>query len=168
MDCCSGSAVLLQCQGLESHAKPPLELAGPMLSWTDVTQIVGVRRRAAKWASRSGMSVYRRTDHVVPPIGLDFLCHSNSAPIGPAMSALLSGRLSLPRSLYCFSLQPTGARVRLWRGSTREMSRREKGRTDGDAAQPRRLISRSGAGKTSFGASTTTYQSTGSSLLRPA
>jgi membrane protein len=33
------------------------------------------------------------------------------------------------------------------------MSRREKGRTDGDAAQPRRLISRSGAGKTSFGAS---------------
>jgi membrane protein len=26
------------------------------------------------------------------------------------MSALLSGRLSLPRSLYCFSLQPTGAR----------------------------------------------------------
>jgi hypothetical protein len=64
----------------------------------------------------------------------------------PGMERPLSGRLSLPHYLYWFSLQPTDAKGRLWRGRRQETPR-PKVRTSGDVAQPRPLTSHSEAGR---------------------
>jgi hypothetical protein len=154
----------LSCQISFGTGKSYVELQRCLLELsnsTQATRAVALRACGVGVAPQASDSAH----HAV--IRLDFLCHSINRAVGQARSAPLSGRLSLPHYLYWFSLQPTDAKGRLWRGRRQETPR-PKVRTSGDVAQLRPLTSHSEAGKTFFGASTTTFQSTGSSLSRQA
>jgi hypothetical protein len=149
----------LSCRISFGTSKPDVELHGCLLDWPNRRQNQQVR-----WHCGPGAGAGSRASGSLPRDWIS-LCHSINAAFDPAQSAPLSGLLSLPRYLCWFGLQPTDERGRLWRGRKQETPR-AKVTTSGDVAQPRPLTSHLEVGKTFFGASTTTYQSTESSLSR--